>query len=73
MGSRSVKFWLSFLLTSTGLFAQQRPWDIAALQSLIEEAGGKATTLAGERSIYRGSLVTTNGLLHAEALALLAS
>ena len=34
MGSRSVKFWLSFLLTSTGLFAQQRPWDIAALQSI---------------------------------------
>lgn len=49
------------------------PWDIAALQILIEEAGGKATTLAGERSIYRGSLVTTNGWLHAEALALLAS
>ncbi len=50
-----------------------QPWDIAALQVLVEEAGGRATTQNGERSIYGGSLVTTNGLLHAEALALLAS
>lgn len=50
-----------------------QPWDIAALQVLVEEAGGQATTRSGERSIYGGSLVSTNGLLHAEALALLAS
>jgi histidinol-phosphatase len=49
------------------------PWDIAALQVLVEEAGGRATAKSGERSIYLGSLVSTNGLLHAEALALLAS
>ena len=49
------------------------PWDIAALQVIVEEAGGRATTLAGERSIYAGSLVSSNGLLHDEALALLAS
>lgn len=48
------------------------PWDIAALQILVEEAGGRATTLSGERTIYAGSLVSTNGFLHAEALALLA-
>jgi len=49
------------------------PWDIAALQLLVEEAGGRATALGGERSIYLGSLVSSNGLLHAEALALLAT
>jgi histidinol-phosphatase len=49
------------------------PWDIAAVQVIVEEAGGKATTLSGERSIYGGSLVTSNGLLHAEALGLLRS
>jgi len=49
------------------------PWDIAALQVIVEEAGGRATTLAGERSIYAGSLVSTNGLLHDEALALLSA
>jgi histidinol-phosphatase len=50
-----------------------KPWDIAPLQVILEEAGGRATTLGGERTIYGGSLVTTNGLLHDEALRLLAS
>ncbi len=48
------------------------PWDIAPLQVIVEEAGGRATTLTGERSIYGGSLVTTNGVLHDECLQALA-
>lgn len=47
---------------------QLRPWDIAALQVIVEEAGGKATTLSGERSIYGGSLITSNGLMHPQVL-----
>jgi histidinol-phosphatase len=47
------------------------PWDAAALQILVEEAGGRATTLEGERTIYGGSLVSSNGHLHAHALELL--
>ncbi|MFQ5696691.1 MAG: inositol monophosphatase family protein [Myxococcota bacterium] len=47
------------------------PWDIAPLQLLIEEAGGRATSILGERSIYAGSLVSSNGILHDEALAVL--
>jgi len=48
------------------------PWDIAALQIIVEEAGGRATTLTGKRSIYGGSLISSNGLLHEEALVVLA-
>jgi histidinol-phosphatase len=48
------------------------PWDVAALLVIIEEAGGRATTLTGQRSICGGSLVTSNGLVHAEALSILA-
>jgi histidinol-phosphatase len=40
------------------------PWDIAALQVIVEEAGGQATSLRGERSIYATSLVTSNGTMH---------
>jgi histidinol-phosphatase len=40
------------------------PWDIAALQVIVEEAGGQATCLRGERSIYATSLVTSNGAMH---------
>ena len=47
------------------------PWDIAALQVIVEEAGGRATGLGGERSIHAGSLVSSNGLVHDAALALL--
>ena len=47
------------------------PWDIAALQILVEEAGGRATSLAGERTIYGGSLVSSNQALHEEALRVL--
>ena len=48
------------------------PWDIAAVQVIVEEAGGRATALGGERSIYAGSLVTSNGALHQQALQALA-
>jgi histidinol-phosphatase len=41
-----------------------KPWDIAALQILVEEAGGRATSLAGASTIYGGSLLSTNGALH---------
>jgi len=50
-----------------------KPWDIAALQVIVEEAGGCATDLDGERSIYTGSLVTSNGPLHQAVLDVLAS
>lgn len=45
-----------------------KPWDIAPLQVIVEEAGGLATTVQGERSIYGGSLVCSNGALHVTAL-----
>jgi len=47
------------------------PWDIAALQVIVEEAGGRATGLGGERSIHAGSLVSSNGLVHDAALDVL--
>jgi len=48
-----------------------QPYDIAALQVIVEEAGGRATTLQGDRSIYGGSFVCSNGPLHDELLVIL--
>ena len=51
---------------------KMQPWDIAAVKIVVEEAGGRSTSFRGENSIYGGSLLSTNGLLHAalvEALA----
>ena len=47
------------------------PWDIAPLQVIVEEAGGTATSVRGERSIYATSLVSSNGMLHEAALTAL--
>ncbi|MFO7653614.1 MAG: inositol monophosphatase family protein [Candidatus Krumholzibacteriia bacterium] len=48
-----------------------KPWDVAPLVVIVEEAGGRVTALTGERSLQAGSLVSSNGLVHDEALALL--
>lgn len=48
-----------------------KPWDAAALHVLVEEAGGRVSSVGGERSIYAGSLISSNGLVHDEVLRLL--
>ena len=44
------------------------PWDWAAPQIIVEEAGGRFTTSAGERRIDGASAVASNGLVHDELL-----
>jgi len=39
---------------------------------VVEEAGGRSTNLHGERTIYSGQLLSTNGKIHDEVLKLLA-
>jgi histidinol-phosphatase len=46
-------------------------WDVAAVQVIIEEAGGAFTDLSGAPRPDTGSAVCTNGLLHSEVLSLL--
>ena len=46
-------------------------WDLAALQVIVEEAGGRFTDLAGRAWPDGESAVSTNGLLHDEVLAAL--
>ncbi len=44
-------------------------WDVASVQVIVEEAGGRFSDFAGETRIDSGSAVTSNGLLHDELLA----
>ena len=46
-------------------------WDLAPPLIIVEEAGGTSTNLRGERNIYTGALVGTNGKMHDEVLQLL--
>jgi histidinol-phosphatase len=45
------------------------PWDLAAVQVIVEEAGGTFTSFTGERRIDAGTALSSNGHLHAELLA----
>ncbi len=47
-------------------------WDLAPILVIVEEAGGRFTTLEGERTAGGGSALATNGLLHDEVIAALA-
>ncbi|MFR9731062.1 histidinol-phosphatase [Saccharopolyspora sp. MS10] len=47
------------------------PWDVAAVQVIVQEAGGTFTDLSGERTFQGGSALSSNTRLHDGALALL--
>ena len=46
-------------------------WDLAAVQVIVEEAGGTFTDIAGQATPSGGSAVSTNGVLHDEVLKVL--
>lgn len=46
-------------------------WDLAPLAILVEEAGGRFTSLAGVDGPHGGDALATNGLLHDEVRVLL--
>jgi histidinol-phosphatase len=51
--------------------ARLSPWDYAALVPIVEEAGGRVSALDGGPPRPEEQVVTSNGLLHDEVLALL--
>ena len=68
-------FWSHMLVAEGAVDISCEPevslWDLAALQVVVEEAGGRFTDLAGVDRPDGGSVVCTNGLLHDAALAAL--
>jgi histidinol phosphatase-like enzyme (inositol monophosphatase family) len=66
-----------YLLVATGraelmVDPVANPWDLAAVQPVIEEAGGKFTAWDGQPHVFGGDGVGSNGLVHPQALSLLA-
>ncbi len=68
-------FWSHLLVAEgaceIGLDPEVSLWDLAALQVIVEEAGGRFTDLSGTARADGGSAVSTNGWLHDEVLAIL--
>ena len=69
-------FWSHMLVAEGAVDFSAEPevslWDLAALQIIVEEAGGVFTDLAGQAAPDRGSAVCTNGWLHDQVLSCLA-
>ena len=61
-------FWMHVLVAEGAFDAALEPivslWDLAAVQIIVEEAGGVFTNLQGEARADGGSAVSSNGLLH---------
>jgi histidinol-phosphatase len=66
-------FWAHVLVAEGAVDLSCEPelslWDLAALQPIVEEAGGRFTDLSGVARPDGGSVLCTNGLLHDAALA----
>jgi histidinol-phosphatase len=66
-------FWQHMLVAQGSLEMAVEPevslWDLAALKVIVEEAGGMLTDLAGVSTPAGGNVISSNGLLHAEAIA----
>ena len=51
-----------------------KPWDVAAGALLVREAGGTVTTFDGtDYDVFNGCIVASNGLIHEEMVAMLAT
>jgi histidinol-phosphatase len=59
------------LIDITGEF-DVKPYDLAALIPIVEEAGGRFTSMTGEPGPWHGSSLATNGRLHDAVLEALA-
>ncbi len=68
-------FWMHMLVAEGAMDVALEPvvslWDLAAVQVVVEEAGGRFTDLSGAARPDGGSAVSSNGLLHDEVLAAL--
>jgi histidinol-phosphatase len=74
MRSRGFGNFLPHMLVAEGTYdlassgAGGQPWDIAPLSLVVEEAGGRMTSLRGGAWGTAGPVLTSNAILHDEAL-----
>ncbi|MFM9877538.1 MAG: inositol monophosphatase family protein [Rhodoglobus sp.] len=75
--SRAIGDMWSYMLLAEGALDivgefDLKPYDMAALIPIVEEAGGRFSSVAGVAGPWEGNAIATNGLLHDRVLDLLA-
>jgi histidinol-phosphatase len=76
--SRAIGDMWSYMLVAEGAIDiagefDLQPYDMAAVQAIVEEAGGRFSSVNGEPGPWHGSALATNGILHDEVLRRLRS
>jgi histidinol-phosphatase len=70
-------FWIHALVAEgaaeAAFEAEVALWDVAAVQVIVEEAGGRFTDLRGRPTAAGGSALSSNGRLHDEVLRVLSA
>ena len=65
-------FWIHMLVAEGAIEIAIEPqvaaWDVAAIQIIVEEAGGRFSDLGGNARYDGGSALSTNGVLHDRVL-----
>jgi histidinol-phosphatase len=75
--SRAIGDMWSYMLVAEGVIDvagefDLQPYDMAAIQPIIEEAGGRFTSVDGQPGPWHGSALATNGYLHDAVLGAVA-
>jgi histidinol-phosphatase len=76
--SRAIGEMWSYMLLAEGALDivgefDLQPYDMAAVIPIIQEAGGKFTSVDGEDGPWHGSALATNGALHDAVIEVVAS
>ena len=65
-------FWSHLLVAEGAVDIATEPelslWDMAALDVIVREAGGRFSSIAGVDGPHGGNVITTNGLLHQDVI-----
>ncbi|HET9059484.1 MAG TPA: inositol monophosphatase family protein [Acidimicrobiales bacterium] len=68
-------FWQHMLVAEGAIEVALDPivsvWDVAPLQVIVEEAGGRFTDFSGERRLDGGSAISTNAIFHDTVVSIL--
>lgn len=68
-------FWMHLMvaggMAEAAVERDLKPWDVAAVDCIVREAGGRITSYDGGSSLATGEAVSTNGRVHDEVLAIL--
>ena len=72
--ARSIGDMWSFMLLAEGSVdvvaeVDLKPYDMAALMPIVQEAGGRFTSIEGVDGPWNGTALASNGVLHDQALA----